>query len=328
MERGGEHQGPPAPPPGGAGARRPGPSAPPPDPATIAAPPHDPARVAAPPPDPRTIAAPPPDPRTIAAPPPGPPTVAAPPPDPATVAAPPPDPAAIAGPPPDPGTVPPPPGGARRLECPRCGEPAEPGQEVCLRCGALVGRAYRRPPSWRLPAALAALGVLLIGAGVGFGVAELTHDETGNKKKPISLTPTQPVTRLPTTATPTTPTGPSGPTGTTGSSGPTGPATGGAPGNATLTSWPAGSSGWTVVLVTATKQKQAEDRAREAAAKSISAGVLRGSDYQGFSANEWVAFMGQYQTKAAAQRARKSYADKGFPGDPQQIKPKRKSAKK
>jgi hypothetical protein len=211
----------------------------------------------------------------------------------------------------------------RRVACPRCGELAEPGQEVCLRCGALVGRSYRRPPSWRLPAALAALGVLLIGAGAGFGVAELTHKKTG-KKKPISLTPVQPVAPTPTVTTPppttTTPTGPSGPSGP---SGPTG--SGGASAGGVLTTWPAGKTGWTVVLTTTNDRKQAEDRARQAAAKSISAGVLHGADFQGFASGKWIAFMGQYDTRAAANRAEKSYGSKGFAGTPRQIKPKKKA---
>lgn len=213
----------------------------------------------------------------------------------------------------------------RRLACPRCGEVAEPGQDVCLRCGALVGRAYRPPPSWRLPAALAALGVLLIGAGVGFGVAELTHKKTSHNG-PISLTPSQPVAPTPTVTTPPpvakTPTGPSGPSGASGASGPSG--TGGAAAGALLTSWPADKSGWTVVLGKFDDQAKAQDRARAAAAKAISAGVLRGADYKGFPQGQWIAFMGQYDKRAAAARAAKQYAAKGFSGQPHQVTPKKK----
>ena len=221
--------------------------------------------------------------------------------------------------------APPPAVGEQRVPCPRCGELAEPGQEICLRCGALVGRSYRRPPSWRVPAALAALGVLLIGAGAGFGVAELTHDKS-KKKEPISLTPTQPVTSLPTVTTPpTTPTGPSGPSGPSGTSGPSGPASGGASAGETLTQWPSGKKGGTVLLTTAKSKKKAQDRAREAARRSISAGVIHGADYQGFGSNEWIACMGQSDTRAAAARAAKAYADKGFSGKPREITPKKKT---
>jgi hypothetical protein len=225
--------------------------------------------------------------------------------------------------PPAPG-APPPSVADRRVPCPRCGELAEPGQEVCLRCGALVGRAYRRPPSWRLPAALAGLGVLLIGAGAGFGVAELTHHKS-NKKTPISLTPKEPVTTAPTVTTPPpTPTGPSGPSGPSGASGPSGPTSGGSAAGATLTQWPAGKSGWAVVLTKAKSRKEAEDRARQAARSSISAGVIHGADYAGFGADQWIAFMGQYDSRAAASRAEKAYAAKGFPGKPHKVSPKKK----
>jgi hypothetical protein len=237
-------------------------------------------------------------------------------------------------PPPDPTTMvtpastavaapPPPPVADGRVPCPRCGELAEPGQEVCLRCGAMVGRSYRRPPSWRIPAALAALGVLLIGAGAGFGVAELTHHKD-SKKKPISLTPKQPVAPRPVPTTPPAVTTPTTPPTTTPSTTTTAPTTSPSPGQSALTTWPPGSSGWTVLLTTTTDRKQAEDRAHQAAAQQISAGVLKGSDYAGFASDEWIVFMGQYDSRKAATRAEKGYTKKGFAGLPRQIKAKKK----
>jgi len=225
------------------------------------------------------------------------------------------------------GSLPPPVVSDRRVPCPRCGELGEPGQEVCLRCGALIGRSYRRPPSWRVPAALAALGVLLIGAGAGFGVAELTHHKSSKKNRPISLNPATPRTTappLPTTTTPTTTatttppkaTTPTTPTTTT-------PPSGGANAGAQLTTWPPATRGWTVVLITTKDEARARSRAREAAVKSISAGVIHGADYAGFAKDEWIVFMGQYPKRAAAAKAAKSYASKGFSGNPRFIKPKK-----
>jgi SPOR domain len=234
-------------------------------------------------------------------------------------------------PPPTPGTAvaaPPPVSADRRVPCPRCGELAESGQEVCLRCGALVGRAYERPPGWRLPAALAALGVLLIGAGAGFGVAELTHDNDKDKKKPISLTPKRPVapvappvaTTAPTTTAPTT-TAP-----TTTNTAPTTTDTTPSGGAGSLTTWPTGQHGWTVLLITTSDKAEAEKSARNAAKESISAGIFDSDDYKGFQKDSWVAFMGQYSSKAAAKRAAKSYKDKGFSGTPTEITPKPKKS--
>jgi hypothetical protein len=83
-----------------------------------------------------------------------------------------------------------------------------------------------------------------------------------------------------------------------------------------------GKSGWTVVLVTTPDKGQAETQARNAAKQSISAGVLSGSEYDGFEKGTWIAFMGQYDTKSAAKRASESYKAKGFSGTPTAIKPK------
>jgi len=202
------------------------------------------------------------------------------------------------------GSLPPPVVSDRRVQCPRCGELAEPGQEVCLRCGALVGRSYKRPPSWRVPAALAALGVLLIGAGAGFGVAELTHHTSSKKKTgPISLNPTAPSTTAPplTTTAPTTPPPKTTPPTTTPTT--TTPPSGGANAGAPLTTWPSATRAWTVVLITTKDEARARTRAREAARKSISAGVIHGADYAGFAKDEWIVFMGQYPKRAAASRA-------------------------
>jgi hypothetical protein len=220
--------------------------------------------------------------------------------------------------------LPPPVVSDRRTPCPRCGEVAEPGQEVCLRCGALVGRHYRRPPSWRLPAALAALGVLLIGAGVGFGVAELTHHKGSKKSAPVSLNPTAPSTPVPppTTAPPKTITTAPPSTTTSTTPPPTTTPSGGANGSPTLTVWPSSTRGWTVVLLITNDKAKATARARDAARKAISAGVIHGSDYAGFNRADWIVFMGQYPKRDAAARAEKGYAAKGFSGTPRFIKPK------
>lgn len=223
---------------------------------------------------------------------------------------------------------PPPPQAAdRRLSCPECGEMAEPGQELCLRCGARVGRTYRRPPSWRVPAALAALGILLIGAGVGFAVADLTHNkDSKNKKTVVPLTPTTTAsapaptttttaTTAPPTTTNTTPTSPGAargvvPVPSPGATTNTNPTGGTSPGKAPA-SWPAGKTGYTVVLATARTRPAAEASARRATAQGVAAGVLRAADYRSVP-GPWAAFSGQYKTLSVAQAAAKSCHTEGF----------------
>jgi hypothetical protein len=98
---------------------------------------------------------------------------------------------------------------------------------------------------------------------------------------------------------------------------------GGANGSPALTVWPSGTRGWTVVLLITKDKAKATSRARDAARKSISAGVIHGADYGGFNRSDWIAFMGQYPKRDAAARAEKGYAAKGFSGKPRFIKPKR-----
>jgi hypothetical protein len=90
-----------------------------------------------------------------------------------------------------------------------------------------------------------------------------------------------------------------------------------------LTEWPSGKTGWTVQLGTFDDEAKAEDEARKAAAQSISAGVLEGAKYEELGEDQWVVFMGQYDSRGAARMASKGYASKGFSGDVRQITPKK-----
>src|SRR4051794_18602633 len=76
-----------------------------------------------------------------------------------------------------------------QLDCPSCGAPAEAGQLMCLECGSRLALDYQRPPTWRLPAAIVGLIVLIAGAGVAFALAQVS-DDAG---KTTANAPTQPV---------------------------------------------------------------------------------------------------------------------------------------
>ena len=230
-----------------------------------------------------------------------------------------------------PAQPPPPQAADRRLACPECGEPAEQGQELCLRCGARVGRTYRRPPGWRVPAALAALGILLIGAGAGFAVADLTHDD-GKKEKtvvPLGTRTTTPAPSVPTTPPSTTTTtgadrgvkpvpGPGGSTGSTPPAGGKAPPTGGAgsagagAGGPTGTPWPKGVTAYTVALATTKTRAAAQAQLAKASKRDFPAGILRASDYVGLP-GPWVVFSSQYRTSDDAKRAAIVFAKEGFP---------------
>src|SRR3954447_4056154 len=62
------------------------------------------------------------------------------------------------------------------LTCPNCGAPADAGQLMCLECGNRLALDYQRPPSWRLPAAIVGIVLLLAGIGVAIALAAVTND--------------------------------------------------------------------------------------------------------------------------------------------------------
>src|SRR3954470_10195696 len=82
------------------------------------------------------------------------------------------------------------------LSCPNCGAPAEPGQLMCLECGSRLALDYQRPPSWRLPAAIVGIVLLLAGIGVAIALAAVTNDAD----KTTAAVPTQPAAAAPQTA--------------------------------------------------------------------------------------------------------------------------------
>src|SRR3954469_24194611 len=70
-----------------------------------------------------------------------------------------------------PATVPPP-----TQTCPNCGAPADPGQLMCLECGSRLALGYKRPPAWRLPAAVVGVVLLIVGVGVALALAAAPND--------------------------------------------------------------------------------------------------------------------------------------------------------
>jgi formin 2 len=215
--------------------------------------------------------------------------------------------------------------------CPQCGAPAEAGQEMCIVCGARISAGPGgRKRGWVLPAALAAVGVLLLGTAAAFGIVELTKDDEVKKgdvadlnesqpttqppPPPANTTPTEPAPNTPPT-TPTTPDTPAEPDDTTP---PTTPDAG-----ASIAEWPSGRTAYTVVLVSATSRNAADAKAEQAIKRGIEAGVLRSDDFSTLRAGYWVVFAGQYDTSEQATRAADRYAEEGFGGGyPRQVKPK------
>ena len=180
--------------------------------------------------------------------------------------------------------------------CPRCGEPAEPGQLVCLECGtriALKEEGGDRRSLDNLPAVVLLLCVVVIGAGAfGFALSELTSD-SGNDSAAADQTK-QPAAGAGSPQTDT----------DTGASQ--------QPSQSLLLEWPKGLTAYTVVLVTTGDRPAARRVAREAAKSGVEAGLLRSDDYD-LGTNLWIVFAGRFDTQASAERQAGNLGER-YPG--------------
>jgi hypothetical protein len=213
--------------------------------------------------------------------------------------------------------------------CPRCGSPHGPDQEYCLECGQrlqpahgvfgrLAGLWQRHlgwyPGDWIWPVLL----FLLIAVAGATAAIVLADAGTGSS----TLVATQGgVPHLPTTAPPTATVAlPSVPTGTPGApSTPTAPppATTTAPRPGALTAWPAGQSGYTVVLesipASGNGRALALARARSASKAGLpEVGVLDSSRYSSLHPGYSVVFSGIYDSRGQAEQAQLAVNAKGF----------------
>ena len=240
----------------------------------------------------------------------------------------------VDAPPPQPGQLVVPATGPRTA-CPSCGTPADPGQEMCIVCGARISAGPgERKRGWVLPAVLAAIGVLLLGTAAAFGIVELTKDDEVKKEDVADLNETQPTTQPeqppPANTTPTDPAPGTPPTEPTPETAPTEPDNATPPpttpdsgGGGQVAEWPSGKTAYTVVLVSATSRNAADAKAEQAAKRGIDAGVLRSDDFSSLRPGYWVVFAGQFDTSEEATRAADRYAEQGFGGGyPRQVKPK------
>lgn len=185
--------------------------------------------------------------------------------------------------------------------CPNCGADADPDQLFCLECGERLGLGYRRPPSWRLPAAVVAGVVLLAGAATAFALVQIADDAEETAGPPVQPPATTPQTT------------PTDETGTAeGEDEPPAPEEEGA--SDEIREWPADTSAYTVILLSTDNRAGAEATARQAAQAGIPAGVLDSSDYSSLNPGFQVVFAGEFDSVEEAQQAAERYAGLGFPG--------------
>jgi hypothetical protein len=224
------------------------------------------------------------------------------------------------------------------LQCPRCGTPYAPNQEYCLECGLRLpleasgvvprlSRAWRSrvswyPGDWIWPSLLALVIAALAGSGAAAFVA---HDKNAVRY----VTATSAVGHVTSTISPptrTTPTTAPLPTtsGTTQQPPPPPPPPA-APAQ-TLTVWPAGQAGWTIVLQslpTANGRAFALAQARAAMHSGLmGVGILNSSHYSSLHPGYYVLFSGVYTASSQANAAVATAQSHGYPrAYPRQITP-------
>jgi hypothetical protein len=178
--------------------------------------------------------------------------------------------------------------------CAQCGAQLEDDQEWCLECGS-ARTLIHRPPDWRVP--LAVIGLVVAVALSAFVVVLVNLSSDANRRAALAAATATTATAPPTqTTTPTTPTT----TQTTGTAAATTPLT--TPNGTRLESWPAGLSGWTVVLATSHTEADAVATAQQIASKGIQVGVLDSSQHPRLAPGEWLVFTGRYPTEAVAEQ--------------------------
>ncbi|HET9324192.1 MAG TPA: hypothetical protein VFO03_09955 [Gaiellaceae bacterium] len=206
--------------------------------------------------------------------------------------------------------------------CPRCGASIEPLQEYCLECGLRVrgggvvpalASGWRRrlrwyPGDWVWPSLLA----LVVAALATAGAVWWTRDASSAASTTI-VGGTAPLPTVPTVeATPTTAGQATVPTPTRRTT--TAPRT--RPNARTLIEWPAGRSGWTLVLAslpTSAGRPAAAAKAREAIRAGLEeVGVIDSSRYSSLHPGYYVVFAGVYPTISAAQDAVSKAAEAGY----------------
>jgi hypothetical protein len=219
--------------------------------------------------------------------------------------------------------------------CPRCDAPHAQGQEYCLECGQrlpattgllpALGSAWRRrlgwyPGDWVWPALLA----LVVAAVAGVVSALWLTDTSNSATKTVVATSPAASSIAPTTTGPPEPTT-TQETTTPGTTAEQPPGATTAPAKA-LISWPAGKSGWTVVLdsVPSSNGKAgalAQARqARQLGLKDV--GVLDSAQFSSLHPGYYVIFAGIYNTQAEAQSAIIDAHQKGYRGPyPRRIVP-------
>ncbi|HWF25361.1 MAG TPA: SPOR domain-containing protein [Solirubrobacteraceae bacterium] len=178
--------------------------------------------------------------------------------------------------------------------CPHCGARLAGDQEWCLECGAAVKVRIRPARGWRVPVAIVG-GVVVVSALIlVFALSALSGSANSSVPAVLAAPPVHharhhaaaPAARTSSTTKPA----------------------------ATIASWPAGVTGYTVVLGVVHARSAATASATKIASAGIPVGVLASSDYSSMRPGDWIVFSGTYSSRAQADAAATGLQTKGQTG--------------
>jgi hypothetical protein len=202
--------------------------------------------------------------------------------------------------------------------CPHCGAERSAEQRYCVECGHALPTVTGRMPRWRrrwirrmgwYPGdwVWPALALLVVAAGGAAAAIAVSHHRHAGEQQVItalsSVPVGQPTTPLATTAAGTLPTPPEPTTTRPGA-------------KRTLTTWAAGQTGWTIVLVSYPKTA-GRPAAKTTALKALKdglpdVGLLDSSRFPSLQPGYFVVFSGIYATQAEANTAVSTAHSAGF----------------
>jgi hypothetical protein len=187
---------------------------------------------------------------------------------------------------------------ATEAACPHCGARLAPDQDWCLECGAGVRIRIRQAPDWRVPVVIVAGVLALVAVGFVLVLVALSNGADRSVAGAAAAPPAPaPAAKAPETTTPaaatTTPTTPAA---------------------ATIEAWPAGVTGYTVVLGVIPSKAAATASATRIASAGIPVGLLYSSDYSSMRPGDWIVFSGTYNTRTQADAAATHLQAKGQTG--------------